>query len=461
MTHLDHALERPSAPDRPARGAHIVTPRAGRLGHVIVIGGGIGGLALAQGLRKAGVGVAVYERDRTPTDRVQGYRVHINPTGSRALYACLPPTLFDAFDRNCGRPGRGMRFLTERMGTLLSIGGGMMETQDPVARHRSVSRISLRQVLLSGLDPIVHFGKTFTRYEERDGRVVAYFEDGTVATGDILVAADGGGSRVRRQMLPQAERIDTGVIGIAGKVFLDAETRARIAPQLLDGMALVSAKGGYSLFIALQELGAEIDPVADGIGGNDPDGFGNHLDNTRSYLMWALGAQRRKFGLGEGAEQMHGEPLREIALRAMAAWDERFKTLVRLSDPDTINALAIRTSRPVAPWPTGRVTLIGDAIHAMTPYRGIGANVALKDAHRLRDALVGVDRGTRELIPALHDYETQMRDYGFKAVGDSLTAMQQAMTDNDLARLAARTAFRLIDRLPALKRRFARRMGNE
>ena len=59
--------------------------------HVIVIGGGIGGLCLAQGLKRAGISVAVYERDRTLTDRLQGYRVHINPSGSRALHACLPP----------------------------------------------------------------------------------------------------------------------------------------------------------------------------------------------------------------------------------------------------------------------------------------------------------------------------------------------------------------------------------
>ncbi len=420
-----------------------------KLGHVIVIGGGIGGLTLAQGLRKAGIGVAVYERDRTPADRVQGYRVHINPTGSRALHACLPAHLFDAFDRICGRPGRGISFLTERMGALLSVGGDLVPQPDAIGKHRSVSRITLRQVLLSGLEEIVHFGKAFTRYEEEGGRIVAHFEDGTSAAGDVLVAADGGGSRVRRQFLPHAERIDTGVIGIAGKVFLDAGNRDRIAPQLLDGMALVSAKGGYSLFVALQEI--------DGAGA----ATGGHFDDGRSYLMWALGAQRQKFGLDGTAEEMQGEPLRAVALRVMAAWDERFKTLVRLSDPDTINAIAMRTARPVAPWPTRRITLIGDAIHSMTPYRGIGANIALKDAVRLRDALVAAERGERPLLDAIHDYEAGMIDYGFEAVRNSLRAMEQTTSDNALRRIASRAAFRAIDRLPPVKRWFAASLGNE
>jgi 2-polyprenyl-6-methoxyphenol hydroxylase-like FAD-dependent oxidoreductase len=438
---------------------------AAKLGHVIVIGGGIGGLTLAQGLKQAGIRVAVYERDRTPVDRVQGYRVHINPTGSRALHACLPAALFDAFDRTCGRPGRGIRFLTERMGVLLSVGGDLMHQPDAIGKHRSASRITLRQVLLSGLEEIVHFGKTFTRYEEQDGRVIAHFEDGTTAVGDVLVAADGGGSRVRRQFLPQAERIDTGVIGIAGKVFLDEKIRDRIAPELLDGLALVSAKGGYSLFVALQEIdGAAMESLgAEGIGHDGIAGAsaGGHLDNRRSYLMWALGAQRRKFGLNGAAEEMQGEPLRAIALHAMAAWDDRFKTLVRLADAGTINALAMRTSRPVAPWRTRRITLIGDAIHSMTPYRGIGANIALKDAVRLRDALVTADRGERPLVDAIHDYEAGMIDYGFKAVRNSLRAMEQTTTDSAVGRIVSRAAFRAIDRLPPVKRWFAASLGNE
>src|SRR5262249_50300953 len=132
-------------------------------------------------------------------------------------------------------------------------------------RHRSVSRITLRQVLMAEL-PEMHLGKTFARYEEHGGKVVAHFEDGTSAEGDILVAADGAGSRVRRQFLPDAPLIDTGVVGIGGKAFLD-EMRDRIAPRLLDGMCLVAGRDGVCLFVAMQE----VNDAVGAIGANDVD----------------------------------------------------------------------------------------------------------------------------------------------------------------------------------------------
>jgi salicylate hydroxylase len=431
--------------------------------HVIVIGGGIGGLTLAQGLKKSGVTVAVYERDRTPSDRVQGYRVHINPAGSLALHECLPAHLFEAFTRTCGKRSGGMRFLTEQMRVVLSLNladAPQLAPSNEVAQHRSVSRITLRQVLLSGLDDVVHFGKTFTHYEESaTGRVIAHFEDGTTAEGDVLVAADGGGSRVRRQLLPEAQRIDTGVVGIAGKVFLDDHIRRRLSPELLQGMSLISANGGLALFVALQELGGD---AVGAIGGNDDSAqSGAHFDNTKSYLMWALGARRPTFGLDGDISGMDGASLRAIALKVMAGWDERLKALVQLAHDDTINTITIRTSVPVEAWPTRRITLIGDAIHAMTPYRGIGANVALKDAVRLCRALVAANRDEHPLIEGIHGYEAEMLDYGFRAVRTSLQAMLQAIPENRAKLLASRTMLRIVNRLPPLKRRMFRGMGDE
>ena len=424
-------------------------------GHVIIIGGGIGGLCLAQGLKRAGVSCAVYERERSITDRLQGYRVHISPGGSTALHECLPPHLFEAFERTCGVTAGGARMLTEQMKVLMSFGQELRSDEDDVAKHRSVSRITLRQVLLAELDN-VHFGKAFTRYEERGGRLVAHFEDGTVAEGDMLVAADGSGSRVRRQFLPQAERVDTGVVGIAGKVFLD-EAGDRLHPYLLEGINLVAARG-LGLFAAVQKLSGE---SVGGIGRNDPAAQGALFDNERSYVTWGLSARVERLGLAEPTEALDSATLRDAAARAMAGWAPELRLLPNLADPDTISLLRIRTSTPVAPWPSGRVTLLGDAIHAMTPYRGIGANVALRDAMRLARALAAARRGERELIAAVHDYEAGMLDYGFRAVRNSLTAMHQTLDQGPLGLAASRLMFRLIDRLPPLKRRMAASMGRE
>ncbi len=181
----------------------------GRAFHVIIAGGGLGGLCLAQGLKKAGVSVAVYERDRTRTDRLQGYRIHIDPRGSRALYQCLPGDLFETFDSTGGVATRAFNIVSHRLDELLHIDLTKFPVTDLIARHRSVSRMTLRQVLLAGLDDVVHFDKRFNRYEETpDGRVVAHFDDGSSAIGDILVGADGGNSRVRASFyrMPNASR---------------------------------------------------------------------------------------------------------------------------------------------------------------------------------------------------------------------------------------------------------------
>ena len=425
--------------------------------HVLIIGGGIGGLTLAQGLKRAGISASVYERDRTLTDRLQGYRVHISPTGALALHECLPPHLFEVFDRTCGAPNTAVRFFTENMRLLLAFDGDFVLSTDPVARHRSASRITLRQVLLAELDN-VHFGKTFQRYEEHGGRITAYFEDGTSAEGDVLVAADGGGSRVRRQFLPDAQRVDTGVVGIAGKIFLDT-ARDKIARPLLDGISLVAARGGLGLFVAIQEMTGG---VIGSFGGNEPAlaGSGNLYENTRSYLMWALSARRQKFGLTD-VEQADNAALAAAATDSMAGWSHAFRDLVGLADPTTISCLPIRTSVPVAPWRAGRITLLGDAIHSMTPYRGIGANVAIKDAARLKRALVAAYRGERDLVEAIGDYEAGMLDYGFRAVRNSLKAMHQTVTDSLSALMVSRLTLRTVNALPPVKRIVAKRLGEE
>jgi 2-polyprenyl-6-methoxyphenol hydroxylase-like FAD-dependent oxidoreductase len=112
---------------------------------------------------------------------------------------------------------------------------------------------------------------------------------------------------------------------------------------------------------------------------------------------------------------------------------------------------------PVQPWETSNVTLIGDSIHNMTPMAGIGANTALRDASLLCRKLVRVDRGQAHLLPSVHEYETEMMDYGFKAVKLSLDNAHRATSDR--GRGVMRALLRVINAAPTLKRQFARGFG--
>ena len=71
-------------------------------------------------------------------------------------------------------------------------------------------------------------------------------------------------------------------------------------------------------------------------------------------------------------------------------------------------------------WPTTAITLLGDAIHTMTPGQGVGANTALRDAALLRHQLVAAARGKKPLLKAIGDHEAEMIPYGFARVADSL-----------------------------------------
>jgi 2-polyprenyl-6-methoxyphenol hydroxylase-like FAD-dependent oxidoreductase len=109
--------------------------------HVVIIGAGYAGLALAQALRQAGVSCAVYEAQPSRTGQ------------------------------------------------------------------------TLRRLLLTGLEDQVHFGKEFTRYDQQaDGTVTALFADGSSASGQALVAADGAHSPVRAQYLPHVVREAHGTV---------------------------------------------------------------------------------------------------------------------------------------------------------------------------------------------------------------------------------------------------------
>ncbi|MFC4946478.1 FAD-dependent oxidoreductase [Pseudonocardia sp. GCM10023141] len=432
--------------------------------HVLIIGAGTGGLCLAQALRTAGVSVAVYERDRTRNDGLFGYRVGISPDGSRALHACLPERLFDTFVATTAITPNWFSMYTEQYGELLSLGGFDTAAADDPGAERSVSRMTLRQVLLTGIEDIVSFDKKFTRYEQHaDGTVTAHFADGTSATGDVLVGADGTGSPVRRQYLPHATLQETDLFGITAKLPLTEQTRALLPPKVLRGVSMVTAPGGDGMIIHVMEFPWDADGVKQGIGGNDADLLrawpGLNFDNTRDYIMLGFSSHRRR--LPADFMSLDGPALHAIMLDRTQRWHPDLRALVAGSDPSTCFPLNIRTTDRVPPWASSTVTLIGDAIHTMTPGLGVGANTALRDARILAEGLIAAERGERTVLDAVGAYEQQMHGYAWDLVAKSLerfdadAAIYRSGIGGRLALAGMRTGMRLVNHLPPLKRKMA------
>jgi 2-polyprenyl-6-methoxyphenol hydroxylase-like FAD-dependent oxidoreductase len=409
---------------------------------VAIIGAGVGGLCLAQGLKLSGVEVEVFERDASPSSPVEGYRLSISPTGSRALKACLPDAVFEKLTNHASEPSRSVTFFDHRLNRLLAV-DLPHANRHLLEAERPVGRAILRRVLLDGLDDMVRFGKRFVSFEdEPDGRASARFADGSTSAADLIVGADGANSAVRHQLLPEAKRVETGIVAVGGKVPLSEEVRALTPPAIMRGPTMILGPHGCFMFWSAIQYG---DLAAGG------DGAAISEEDREEYVMWGFSAPRRRFALRNKVEDLGGDELKRVVDRLTGDWNPNLRRLVQKSDPSTVHSFSVKTSTPVPPWTTRNVTLLGDALHNMPPYRGVGANAALWDAALLRETIVSVDRGDQPLLKALADYERQMIDHGFRFVRASLANTARFHSESVISRAFTRALFRLMDQLPMLR----------
>jgi 2-polyprenyl-6-methoxyphenol hydroxylase-like FAD-dependent oxidoreductase len=371
---------------------------------ILISGAGIGGLALAQALRRDGLDVAVYERDPSPELRNQGYRIHIDGDGNAALAACLPPDVLDLVRRTSGVNGDLVAGYTHQLDQVMaqifpSIGDGIT----------CVDRFTFRQGLLSGLGDTVHFGRTVAGFEVLpSGRVRVDFADGGSDEGDLLVGADGVGSAVRRQLLPHAGVRDLGVRCLYGRMPLTEATDPLLPADFDRGFSWAADDTGY---------GAGFAPVRF----RTPPGNG-----ASDYLMTVLTARPERLGVpDEKLFRMAPEEIWTLTVDATAGWHPALRELFANADPATFFPITIRAGERVEAWEPGPVTLLGDAIHTMPPTGGVGANTALRDAQSLAGELTG----GASLVDAVGAYERVMLPRGFEVVDRSLAMAAQMFGD--------------------------------
>ncbi|WP_175873706.1 FAD-dependent monooxygenase [Burkholderia sp. BCC0397] len=384
--------------------------------HVAIVGAGLGGLCLAQALKQAGIAFDVYERDPAIDSRMQGYRIRIDTAGQRALAACLPAGLAALFRASASQGAGGSRLATPRLAPADGHASPGWHTA-PDTPDLSVNRLTLREILTAGIEDRVHFAHAVDHYRLLpDGRAQVMFASGTsgAVTCDVLVGADGVHSTVRAQLVPAAAPVRTGSLCLYGRTRLPTDGPAFADTAVLRDATTVILADGCAAILEDMRFRTDLRALA-----------ARALPRSRftppdDYFYWAAIGPSGRLGL-DGADTTAALAARiPAALRHVARdWHPVLRRLLLDTPADAVAALPVRRGCPDVALPAGPVTLLGDAIHAMSPAGGAGANTALRDAAALATLLAGQTGSDGDIRHALTRYAEHMRVWATDAVAAS------------------------------------------
>lgn len=368
--------------------------------HVAIAGGGIGGLTLAYALRRAGVRVTVFER--APELRPVGAGITVQPN---AMLALRPLGLDEAVAAQGAIAGESL-ILDARGRTLQELPMDRLERElgaPMVCLHRA----RLQEVLLEAAGPdVVRTGCAVVGYQDRGERVSVKLSNGEQVEADLLVGADGLHSTVRTQLL---------------------------GPQPL-------RYSGYTSWRGICR-----DPALTSI--------------ERTTESWGVGARFGIVTIGHGelywfatanAPEGQDDPkgrVREKLLERFGDWHEPIPAIIEATAESEILRTDILDRRPVPRWSAGRVVLLGDAAHPMTPNLGQGGCQAIEDAVVLAHALTK----NASVSAALQSYEEKRVARANAIVSRSFSLGRMAQLENRAGIFLRNALMRRIPRSATLR----------
>jgi 2-polyprenyl-6-methoxyphenol hydroxylase-like FAD-dependent oxidoreductase len=215
---------------------------------------------------------------------------------------------------------------------------------------------------------------------------------------------------VRRQRLPEVQVIDAGVqgIGVFGRSPLTPNVLADLPPLLLQGVIFVADRTGHRLLLGAFQPRREIAAAPAAIASDV------ELEPVQDYIMVSCSVAEDTV-VPPNREWTPDTPrmLRDSMLRALEGWHPAARGIVERLELESMFSIPFGFIEPPEPWTSSRVTLIGDAAHAMLPTLGMGANLSLRDAGLLSERLAAVARGDQDLIDAIGAYEADMREVAY------------------------------------------------
>ncbi|PNP82139.1 hypothetical protein FNYG_04328 [Fusarium nygamai] len=345
---------------------------------VCIVGGGLAGSLLANGLINNGVDTLVFERDEENLKR-EGYQIRLGDPAMTGLASCLTDSQLEAIVQRLGRYSGSSKtapsICNTKFQTILDL-----SALPTYSKSSAINRVVLRDLLL---DPVaakgkVKFGKQFSHYEiikngpSGNESVKVNFKDGSSEYCDILVAADGSGSK----------------------------------------------KGGN------QEQDGDFD-----------------FDENQASFYWGLSVPREMCPFDDPSDI---PDKRQFCLDIVRDWAPEYRVMLSAGadEEDNITVTMLRASTKLSKnWRQRlrarngnadeeghpRVWLVGDAVHAMQPNRGMGGNQAMRDIADVLPELLELNRAaeagpplsTKEIETRCNSYEKQMIDRSFDWVAKS------------------------------------------
>jgi salicylate hydroxylase len=328
---------------------------------VAIAGGGVGGLTAAAALARKGIECVVYEQ--APALAVTGASLQLGPNALRLMDDIgLLPAL-----REIGVRPEAVDFVRWTDGSLLlhtPLGAAMEEHFG--APQLDFYRPDLHRILLGALAPgTVVPGVAVNTVEQTEAAVTLELADGSRVNADVAVAADGIRSRIRQQLAGSDQPVFSGTV--VYRAVARREHVLDLHPDHVNYYWLGPYRHGVSYWISAGELLA--------------------VNCAAQHAEWA----RESWTLEAPAEE---------ALEYFEDWDEGLRERIRRCGTMLRGAVFVR--RPLEHWSYGRVTLLGDAAHAMEPFQAQGAAQAVEDAYVLAECLAA---DGDDPVAALQRYE--------------------------------------------------------
>jgi len=335
----------------------------------LVIGGGIAGPVAATALAMAGIDAAVY--DAQPADPASangiGGSLALEPNGMAALRVVG----VDDDARAAATP------ITRSIMSIASRPGREMPTPQGLGPRQLIDRGALHRILRNRAERAgvrIHDAKKLIHVDERRDGVTAHFADGTHASADVLIGADGVHSTVRRLIDPEAPGARyLGLLGFEG-LAEDAPDTAHLEPGT---MTFAFGRRAYYLYW------------------KRPDGrigWGANLPSPQHMTL--------KEARAVAAEEWL------TTLRSAYANDVPGARLAAETTSQTLQAVGgLHIMPPVPHWHRSRMVLVGDAVHAPSNSTGQGASLAMESAIQLARCL----RDVPDVASAFATYERLRR----------------------------------------------------